>query len=159
MPFKMRLLTSSSALAPWLVGFGVFVCTASSIAADNGVVLGRGNKPTVPSAPLIETPEVIERMRKSNAEIAAGFARIDFLLNEIGAARAKIKQVMDNHQELTLCIALQQAQNEANKISSLRVPLSPEQKQTLVGYQRAHADLSSDIRKAGIACPSSQTPR
>jgi hypothetical protein len=155
----MRLLSASLVLAPWLVGLGVAICSAPILAADDGVVLGRGNQPRASSAPLIATPEEIERMRKSNVEIAAGFARIDGLLKDIGAARTKIKQVIDNHQELTLCIALQQAQNEANKIAALKTPLSPEQKLTLQGYQRTHADLSSDIRKAGIVCPSSQTPR
>lgn len=158
----MRVLNTSLVMVPWLVGLGVSVGSASSLSASasDSVAEGRfgSGQPREASARLA-TQEEIERMRKSNADITAGFARIDGLLKDIDAARTKIKQVIENHQELALCIALQQAQNEANKITALKTPLSPDQKQTFQGYRRTHADLSSDIRKAGIVCPSSQTPR
>lgn len=154
----MRLLSTSLVLAPWLLGLGVAFCSAPSIAADDAGRLGGGSPPRPSSTPLIATPEEIERMRKSNTEIAAGFARIDVLLNEIAAARTKIKQVIAQHQELALCLALQVAQNEANKLGAVKSTLSPDQKLTLQRYQRTHADFSSDIRKAGIVCPPSQTP-
>ena len=137
----------------------VILSTGLTHAADDNVMIGKGNSRRPANAPFVATPEEIARIEKNNLEIAAGFARLDKLVLEVRAARAKIKQAIDNHQEMAICIALQQASNEVRKLHLIKRPLSNEEKQALIEYQTALSAITADMRTEEAKCPSLLNPR
>lgn len=124
-------------------------------------MLGPGKPSLGPSSPKSSfsvTNEELERMLQANIEIRASFNRIDNLLKELSGLKMKIKQTIENNQEMAMCAALKEIEAQINKMNKSKIHLSQDEKQILLGHEGAYKDLSGEIQKVGIRCFSVTKP-
>lgn len=119
---------------------------------DGGTVIFTKDPNKRPTTPTGVTEEQIVRMEKTNAEIAAGFVRIDKLIRDIKQSTKTIKHMLESHEKQgEICVAIKTVERE---ISELKKPnSSAEQREKLSLYQVVYSDLIKDVHKAGILCP------